>query len=967
MLLPALLKEGFEPSSNLKLFIDAEDINAKFEWEEAYQAEIALLASELENLRKMEPQLTYSREDASRSWHGLDGQPMPLWTPPIPLSNASETKFRVEDHLSYLYQINLMEENDLPPVYVKKELLKRTANANEPVNDLEKHKIRKSEDGLFPSNQGGGTYAPRSLFDRHPAFQKQKFKAQAKRMPLGSGSYVHGPLPPNFSSQTGSNAVSGLRHPIPRQQVEAENQPEWLIQEDWALLKTIKEVQGMPLTLNTLSPAHTVNWDLVSDMVNAVSRVYRGPRQCRIRFETIISPREEGRILYDMPPSSALTSGTGANAAAAANKKNKKNKPGNLKLPNSSGSTKMNKPMKTSQIFNLDKNNSWSSLFSNRFETIKAVANKRSPTTKPLVVNPSQKNTKHAAVLSDAGIIYDTPLNPEKVAANRAERIQKEKQKTAQDQAAQLTQQRVAAAQAAANAAQQSAAQTARVAIVQQQQQANQSAVVVGIPASSQQTAVRQVISQQELLRSQQQLQQATVVASAAAAQQQPTVVVTSQTPVVSVGSLTASQLAQTLVKQANKPMGGSPVTSTGIPSSRLTPQQINILKQQALQKRNAVNKAAGLQGIPTVSAASVVAATSGQKVSIAVTPTGVTLATIANSMPVTVVTQSLGHQKTQLIRGIPGSKGNLRMSEADMKLLLANKSQLQQQKVVGSVNQQQTVTQLLQGIQGGQQVTTLVKGQASGSGTSGVPSSQSVTIPVQMQSVQGIKTLRQNQQPTMVQLRHQLVQGARGSNIISQGGTKTILATSQQGQKVALSQVAAGAKGVPAQLIVSSGNSTKPVTVQQIHQIKGQPGQGQQLIPHNIIKAGQGQGSTVQARVIPATVAGRPQQIHVVAAPASATVSNAQAVNRQNSGAPNVTVDASGRPTAGTPTLTAGSQIRVAAGTPQLLNQVLGVRTTPTSVISQGTPNATKLQVVHAPSVQQQQQQQQNDQQQNG
>ena len=85
-----------------------------------------------------------------------------------------------------------------------------------------------------------GTYAPRSLFDRHPAFQKQKLKAQQKRLPLGSGSYVHGPLPATFQPQ---NAVSGLRHPIPRQQVEAENQPEWLIQEDWALLHTIKDVQ----------------------------------------------------------------------------------------------------------------------------------------------------------------------------------------------------------------------------------------------------------------------------------------------------------------------------------------------------------------------------------------------------------------------------------------------------------------------------------------------------------------------------------------------------------------------------------------------------------------------------------------------------------------------------------------------------------------------------------------------------
>ena len=202
--------------------------------------------------------------------------------------------------------------------------------------------------------------------------------------------------------------------------------------------------------------------------------------------------------------------------------------------------------------------------------------------------------------------------------------------------------------------------------------------------------------------------------------QSQPTVVVTSHLPVVSVGSLTP-QLAQTLVKQAG---GSKTVTqavatggATSLPTSRLTPQQINILKQQALmKKRNENNKQ--LQGInqTSVSAGNAVAATgsstatgsSGQKVSIAVTPSGVTLATLANSMPVTVVTQALGQsQKTQLIRGVSGTgKGNsLRMTEADMKLLLASKQQLQAQQKAGTVttSQQQSVTQLLQGIQSGQ------------------------------------------------------------------------------------------------------------------------------------------------------------------------------------------------------------------------------------------------------------------------
>ena len=90
--------------------------------------------------------------------------------------------------------------------------------------------------------------------------------------------------------------------------------------------------------------------------------------------------------------------------------------------------------------------------------------------------------------------------------------------------------------------------------------------------------------------------------------------------------------------------------------------------------------------------------------------------------------------------------------------------------------------------------MTSLVKSQSAGSGSA---TTQSVTIPVQMQNVQGIKTLRTSQsQPSnaMVHLRHQLVSSGQQqrSKIIPQSGQ--ILAT--QGQKVALSQVAAGTKG---------------------------------------------------------------------------------------------------------------------------------------------------------------------------
>lgn len=62
-----------------------------------------------------------------------------------------------------------------------------------------------------------------------------------------------------------------------------------------------------------------------------------------------------------------------------------------------------------------------------RFDAAKSIAAKRVPTLRPTLVSPTQKNPKHAAVLAESGVIYDTPLTPIQVAANRAERIAKEK------------------------------------------------------------------------------------------------------------------------------------------------------------------------------------------------------------------------------------------------------------------------------------------------------------------------------------------------------------------------------------------------------------------------------------------------------------------------------------------------------------------------------------------------------------
>lgn len=103
--------------------------------------------------------------------------------------------------------------------------------------------------------------------------------------------------------------------------VESDVILEWLVHEDWALLQAITKYQGLPLLLEPSAPGHTVNWDLVSDMVNTVSRIYRSTKQCRLRYENVLVPRELG--IYQ--PLQQQASNNAANTQTPANKRYKKN------------------------------------------------------------------------------------------------------------------------------------------------------------------------------------------------------------------------------------------------------------------------------------------------------------------------------------------------------------------------------------------------------------------------------------------------------------------------------------------------------------------------------------------------------------------------------------------------------------------------------------------------------------------
>lgn len=368
---------------------------------------------------------TYTREDAYNMEYVFDVEDghteiMPLWTPPTPPQDDND--IYIDSVMMLMYDTTPMPESKLPPVYIRKEhkRLKMDPSA-----------ARKKKKG-----HGETVIPPRSLFEKASMLKvRREVKDQKKNFSLKQQAPFAKPLP-------------SLAKPA----MEAgQDNPEWLISEDWALLQAVKQLLELPLNLTIVSPAHTPNWDLVSDVVNSCSRIYRSPKQCRNRYENVIIPREEGKLVYEANPK---------------------------KKTKSIYKSKNSRPLRTCQIYTQDDNATHIQLYNSRFELMKIIASKRSPPIKPLLgMNPFQKNPKHASVLAESGISYDKPLPPIQVASQRAERIAKEKKALAEQQKAQQL------AQQQAGTPQTQAAPGQAQAPASGQAQVPQAAAVAGAPA----------------------------------------------------------------------------------------------------------------------------------------------------------------------------------------------------------------------------------------------------------------------------------------------------------------------------------------------------------------------------------------------------------------------------------------------------------------------------------------------------
>ncbi|XP_043282963.1 helicase domino isoform X5 [Venturia canescens] len=770
-----------------------------------------------------EKPLTFGREDAQNQiWLSESTmEQMPMWCPPTP--PTSDNDVYVDYSLGFLYDSTPMSEAQLPPIYVKKEQKRSRVEVSDGTRDGRRPiKMRHKEESV---------YAPRSLFDRpSPALIKMRRDIKLhKYRPM-----VRPPM-----------SISGVKpSTMLRTSSDQEHVLDWMVHEDWSLLQAIQVYQGLPLNLVILSPGHTPNWDLVADIVNNTSRIYRSPKQCRTRYETVIVPREEGKLLYDTTP-----------------KKQKKQK-GVYKLPQvAEQQSKTNRPMRTSQLYNQDKNNSFTLMCCQRFDTIKSVSNKRPQPTKSLLVNPLLKNPKHAEVLAESGIQYDGPLAPIEVATRRAERIAKEKLKNV---VTVLASSAAASSSTAATAEQQQQQQQQQIHIVQQAQNAQtqqQQIVATTTPQSHQLTQIVATVATPTNLKSAAvtntiatsatSIVTATVKASRAIGGTLTMQDSRSTPTVVGVANLQAAQRLATANLVAGAQTATGVVTQKGIVgvtmatasgSKTLTPGQLQYYRHQQVLRQHNIKLLQQAQ------------AGQGQKVSVAVsaaTGTQVRANLMKQSVAVGTVTQAAGGTVTKqnLARAV---------TESEMATLLkrqaaaaaAAAAQHQSQTKVGQVQvagQQTGLTPAQIFAQAGLQVQ-----QASTSTGAGTP----VATLVKTANVSGVRAA------TPQQIR----QLALHPQILTQ--------RKMAGQKVAqLAQVKAG--GVQTQLIVQQKSLPAAMTVQQIQQVmKHVQPSGIQQFTHvstgqAVSQAGQVvlAKSALQTRVIPVAQSGLKQTIQVVTA----------------------------------------------------------------------------------------------------
>uniref|UniRef100_A0A1I7U8T1 Myb-like domain-containing protein n=2 Tax=Caenorhabditis tropicalis TaxID=1561998 RepID=A0A1I7U8T1_9PELO len=254
------------------------------------------------------------------------GELMPTWLPPSPPSSDADFDLRMEDDcLDLMYEIELMSEARLPHItHEVRRPLAEKQKQNQTMNDIllsskEKGSVYDAVAKCLqvPEQAAASPAYTENSFSMDDTSQEAKLdltenlQPSAAASPAVAGSQTttqkakkrrnDGRVAPNRTADT---TVRRATTPPPAWREEMDyDGADWNIVEDYALLQAVQlEIANSHLVeKNVQHPGMVMNWELISTAVNKHTRFYRSARQCSIRYQMFVRPKELGQLVASDP------------------------------------------------------------------------------------------------------------------------------------------------------------------------------------------------------------------------------------------------------------------------------------------------------------------------------------------------------------------------------------------------------------------------------------------------------------------------------------------------------------------------------------------------------------------------------------------------------------------------------------------------------------------------------------------
>lgn len=285
---------------------------------------------------------------------------------------------------------------------------------------------------------------PKSIFDRQtPNFAKVRRELKLQKLrcvtkgndsdPFAMQKFFHtfslNPLGQSLSSETIVTTVHKQVQQYNNTNIllayTQEQLPPWTIQEEWVLLMVIQHLQDLPVNLCMLTPGHTPNWELVSEVISDVGFTHRSFKMCEYHFAANVQKREMTRD-SSWDERALQSTNSSVEDSQPPTKKSKKHKnqpqtPDGQSSQQSSSSKGLSsapaipfKPSKTGAMLVHDKSLQLS--FSERYDIIKRIRQTRPKQIRTRYSRERLMNNQPMLVREDKRMIdYDRPLKPEAV------------------------------------------------------------------------------------------------------------------------------------------------------------------------------------------------------------------------------------------------------------------------------------------------------------------------------------------------------------------------------------------------------------------------------------------------------------------------------------------------------------------------------------------------------------------------